>query len=405
MRLYDALKNNSNNLINVEYYNSEQNIFILNTDQGVKVIVNNIVRLYKNFIFKGFFNHKFLLIKNEYDYSKAIIFNERFKFIKKYTFKFFIKDIWLDKNNIYGIGILNGLNISFYNKIIYKYNFEISLQLHLNNICVLKISDAFFGVYYLCISNDHLKKAIPYRNKSDLKIERIANEHLTIVKRNDSKIKKIIVSFHGGPESYETLDNRYGNLYCDLVNDDCCVVIANYPGSKYFGKNYLHLPYFNWKEKIIDYCKLLEKFILETKVDEINIISGSFGAMVGAIFVNNTQIKITNMILVAPLLDLKTQYERSKGSNYQQWFDRRFTNADFMAMSINNFFDINVKKVVLIFGNNDEVLGIDNYNYLISNLNKRGIQNTIFIENNSGHFPENSELLMKRYEAIKKEIM
>lgn len=54
-----------------------------------------------------------------------------------------------------------------------------------------------------------------------------------LYKKRNTPPNKLLISLHGGPESFEFNENRYNGLYRELVYNDFAVCALNYPGSTF----------------------------------------------------------------------------------------------------------------------------------------------------------------------------
>ena len=220
--------------------------------------------------------------------------------------------------------------------------------------------DVLFGHRWICDGGEQIKATA---GLSDLSL---------IVERTEIKLntgaeatfyippgaKKWLVSLHGGPESYEGGEIRYGGFYRDLLSKGIAVVVLNYCGSKKPDGEILGgtLTWGRWREAIeADFLALLsqaEKWKLYQK--NVSLLGASFGGALALILRNRFHIQ--NTILSSPLLDLATQIKRGD-SEYRDWFASRFSALDLKDFSFERLTGSGLGRVDITYGENDEVLG------------------------------------------------
>ena len=169
---------------------------------------------------------------------------------------------------------------------------------------------------------------------------------------------KWLVSLHGGPESYECREIRYGGFYRDLLTQDIAVVVLNYCGSKKPDGEILGgtQAWGRWRESIeADFVELLAQARKWNLYQEnVSLLGASFGGALALILRN--RFRVQNTILSSPLLDLTTQIQRG-GSEYRDWFATRFSALDLKDFSFEQLIQTGPGKVSLTYGKHDEVLG------------------------------------------------
>lgn len=170
-------------------------------------------------------------------------------------------------------------------------------------------------------------------------------------------VQSWIVSLHGGPESWEGREIRYGGLYRDLLRQGFGVIILNYAGSKRAGAEPSPSAWGKWRDSIVrDFQVLIDH--MQISAANINLIGVSFGAALALIL--HRQFQLSKTILSSPLLDLENQRQRA-GEEFADWFNSRFSAIDFHDFSFANLTAVTEGKVHVLSSEADEVLGRDSF--------------------------------------------
>lgn len=196
------------------------------------------------------------------------------------------------------------------------------------------------------------------------------------------KSSQVLVSFHGGPESYEGTEIRYLGLYRDLLRKGWTVVILNYRGSTHI-QTFKKQAWKDWKNSITqDFSDLI--FIEEMQRKSISLLGASFG---GALALTVSKIfKINKVVLFSPLLDLKSQKIRA-GQDYKRWFNLRFSKKDYTDFSFNQLAANISTRSLVIFSQRDEVLG-NTMNFRFINFVKGSSAKIKIISQQASHCPK-----------------
>lgn len=177
------------------------------------------------------------------------------------------------------------------------------------------------------------------------------------------KSKKWILSLHGGPESYEGTEIRYGGMYRDLLRSGISVVILNYRGSVPLKRKVSNQVWGRWSKSIQE--DYLELSVLVQNLDlnssPAALLGGSFGGALALIL--QKYFLIPSCVLSSPLLDLHHQMKRASLSE-RVWFNRRFSQKDFEDFSFQSLCRRTYGKKTILYSLNDEVLGKQMYEKL-----------------------------------------
>lgn len=244
-------------------------------------------------------------------------------------------------------------------KIIFESAYRISIE-NIRDDMLIFTELGFHFVNLICYSI--LKHEITiiklFNEKIDFKIYRINTQEYkaTILSKNINSLSdKVLISFHGGPESVELLDNRYGKLYSSLLKKGIDILVFNYPGTVSFDYNYQLIPKLNWKNCV---NHSLEKMLSEIGIKnrKIILIGGSFGATL-ALLVDNTS--VSEKIVLNPLTNLNS-HSQQLNENYVRWFNDMFSSKDYDYITMENINKIN-KEILIhyIIGESDEIINHD----------------------------------------------
>jgi pimeloyl-ACP methyl ester carboxylesterase len=170
------------------------------------------------------------------------------------------------------------------------------------------------------------------------------------------KIDHWILSLHGGPESYEGFEIRYGGLYREALRNNYAIAILNYSGSRDLSGKILGQAWGHWRESIgEDYSALMRNFPEECLREMTpQFIGASFGGALALLLAQKFSCK--QVLLSSPLLELSHQRVRG-GKELQEWFESRFSIKDFIDFSY-KVLTSDAKTPVRVFcSERDEVLG------------------------------------------------
>lgn len=258
--------------------------------------------------------------------------------------------------------------------------------------------------FYNCsVSSWHLIKRYPYSD-ININVDRslFDSEHMYTFILSDANRKSgfigNIFSFHGGPESYEQLDDRWLGEYIRYISLGYRIFIVNYPGSRSFGLNYLTLPWKNWSKKIDPGIKNLVRTLIEQKKVSFKYsycFGGSFGAPIAYKMANylsnNTLFQGIAVVLVSPLIDLEEHINKLQITD-RKWFDKRFSKKDIEYLSINQEKHIPKFKIYCYQSINDEILTFKSTEKYILQLKKHGYKSIKFVAHTvMKHAPQNFE--------------
>lgn|GEM_PF-3728328 len=132
----------------------------------------------------------------------------------------------------------------------------------------------------------------------------------------------IVVSLHGGPDSFEWDDLRYSGLYRTLAHEGIATVILNAPGSRGLGNDFQRSAWGDWNvavEAIVTSAKRASEHL---GVDLTAVLGVSFGGWLAVQAADRLSVRA---VTVAPILDLASHLVRhSVSDSYTEWAALRF---------------------------------------------------------------------------------
>lgn len=152
-----------------------------------------------------------------------------------------------------------------------------------------------------------------------------AIKHLHYLHHSNIKPKFIVISMHGGPESLELDEIRYGGWYADVIRAGGCVCIWNYAGSVGFGRRHRIKPHRQWLHVIEkDFANILKVVDKDFNLgsEKVILFGPSFGGTL-ALYLHQRS-ALMGRVLLNPVIDINGQAERSKISGEFSWFRKRF---------------------------------------------------------------------------------
>gem|GEM_PF-5463303 len=202
------------------------------------------------------------------------------------------------------------------------------------------------------------------------------------------------ISLHGGPESREGFELRYGGLYRELVQRKTAVLILNYRGSLGAAMSVRKNAWGRWGESICeDYSALLKMPELrELSPENATFFGVSFGGALALVL--QKKFKASRVILSSPLLDLDRQMKRA-GPRFEKWFRTRFSHRDFLELSFGSL-TATSGNIACLLGAKDEVLGRSDIQVL-----KRCAPDWAIIEQDRGHAPNSYRELSEWSSAVR----
>lgn len=204
-----------------------------------------------------------------------------------------------------------------------------------------------------------------------------------------------VVSLHGGPESFEWSNLRYGGLYRDLLGDNLCVVIFNYTGSSESGSLRRTAGHRNFCNAVSqEFQRIAQKLASDhgISIDQISLFGGSFGATLALSI--STQYPCATVAISSPMSDLFRHVTQTDyNPEYVDWFNCRFSQEDFEQFSLMRLSRSKAKYVSIFHGKDDEICRPHDTTELANMMIDGGKHIDVTFPDNTGHAPSDPDML------------
>jgi hypothetical protein len=140
---------------------------------------------------------------------------------------------------------------------------------------------------------------------------------------SDGFSEELLVAFHGGPDSLEWDDLRYGGMYRDLVDLRVDVLIVNYAGSHGFGDTHQRKAWQAWEATLMTLGTQIQKFCATAGYKHVKMLGVSFGAW--AALITSTRAQIERVVTASPVLRLASHLRKhDDDEQFREWATARF---------------------------------------------------------------------------------
>lgn len=166
------------------------------------------------------------------------------------------------------------------------------------------------------------------RARSDLcvritSVDGCPSVHITSTTRRSDCL---LIALHGGPDSVEWDDLRYGGIYRDLVAGGTDVLIVNYAGSQGFGFAHQRRAWQAWVPTLTSLGARLQEFSDGQGYARLKMLGVSFGAW--AALIASTNAAAERIVVASPVLRMVAHLQRHRDEH--EWASVRF-GADYAA--------------------------------------------------------------------------
>lgn len=239
--------------------------------------------------------------------------------------------------------------------------------------------------------NDLVKKSLPDLSQTIRVKEQILETGAEVIWLIPEHPKSWMLSLHGGPESYEGQEIRYGGLYRKLLQEGHAIAVLNYRGSTQLDAKVSQQAWRKWKESILADFSAVRGEATKLHLAEMphSVFGVSFGGALALVLHN--EFGFSRVVLSSPLLDLTNQ-ERRASSDFADWFQSRFDERDRYDFSFQELCKSSAGQVHVFYSLEDEVLGGDLFTRL--EREKAGHLSWSLYRQTGGHAPS-SYLEMK----------
>lgn len=248
-----------------------------------------------------------------------------------------------------------------------EYDFEGKLEFCLlqNNKLILKHS-TIEGYEFLLFENGQFEAI--YKDMSEVLVNKeFYSDMFEGIHYKSNNPEKLLISLHGGPESYEFNSDTSSSLYQFALDNSIDVLVINYIGSSYSLKSELSNK--NWNYVIDELVRAIEYIVDKTVRDTQNIYiySGSFGSILGVILSARFFHDIGGHICISPLIDLRRQINKTSGSE-KKWFTDKFSENEIIDLFSKKMWEQNFPyKTFIMQSPEDKVL---DFHFMKSTLGK-----------------------------------
>lgn len=143
--------------------------------------------------------------------------------------------------------------------------------------------------------------------------------HITTARPSE----RLLVAMHGGPDSLEWDDLRYGGLYRKLVAHGTDVLIVNYPGSQGLGTEHQRRAWQAWAPILASLGVHIQEFSVDRGYSHLQMLGVSFGAW--AALIASTSAEVERIAVASPILNMAAHLQRHKNeSGFEAWSTARF---------------------------------------------------------------------------------
>lgn len=155
--------------------------------------------------------------------------------------------------------------------------------------------------------------------------------------------RRLIVALHGGPDSHELDDLRYGGGYRKLIDAGSDLLIVNYPGSTGFGDAFHSMAWGAWDEAGEAVAGVVYQFARHNGYHNFAIFGVSFGSWIALKIAKNLheaaarptgdrklpigrRPEVSKVVLMSPILDLQHHLDLHVDSDesFRIWAESRF---------------------------------------------------------------------------------
>jgi hypothetical protein len=135
--------------------------------------------------------------------------------------------------------------------------------------------------------------------------------------------QELVVCLHGGPDSHELDDLRYGGTYRTVIDAGFDLLIINYPGSAGFGSDFQERAWLNWQAAIRETAKAVAEVMATRRTPEVSIFGVSFGAWVGLQLAEHVEPR--QVVAMSPIINLQDHLQlHGDEPEFRRWAAVRF---------------------------------------------------------------------------------
>ncbi|GAA0222779.1 alpha/beta hydrolase [Cryptosporangium japonicum] len=142
--------------------------------------------------------------------------------------------------------------------------------------------------------------------------------------RSGDAADRLLVALHGGPDSHEWDDLRYGGAYRSLLDGGFDLALVNFPGSRGFGPELQQSAWNDWGEAASTTVAAVERLRTRRPYRCVVVLGVSFGAWLATQIAD--RIRACGVVALSPILELRRHLDHhARGdTRFAQWARDRF---------------------------------------------------------------------------------
>lgn len=178
-----------------------------------------------------------------------------------------------------------------------------------------------------------------------------------LTKSGDLRRRPLLVSLHGGPDSMEWDDLRYGGMYRSLIDRGVDILVVNYQGSHGFGRHHQREAWGNWWLVARRLAEGVKSYANAEIYDEILLLGVSFGAWVALLMRETMEFK--RIVLASPVIGLRAHIgDHVDQPEFSKWATARFGVNYESAIEGDARATREGTNITVVLGSSDEVLDV-----------------------------------------------
>lgn len=197
--------------------------------------------------------------------------------------------------------------------------------------------------------------------RPDILVERhrIDGVPATLFRSRTRDARVLVVSLHGGPDSSERDDLRYGGAYRQLLDRGCDVLAVDYPGSRDSGTRFQQRGWRAWGASAASVVRTVQTVSAERGYARTSVFGVSFGAWLAVPVARG--LGADRLVALSPVLALRDHLRAHSAADpeFRRWATRRFGPGFEHAVADNPGPDADTFERIAIVPRDDEVVAPD----------------------------------------------
>ncbi|GAA4151858.1 alpha/beta fold hydrolase [Leifsonia shinshuensis] len=216
----------------------------------------------------------------------------------------------------------------------------------------------------------------------------------TIHLRSGRTNTRLLVSLHGGPDSHEWDDLRYGGAYRTILASGFDILVVNYPGSRDLGPALQRSGWNAWGASAASIADIASRVTKSRGYQEVRVFGVSFGSWLG---VQAAQLLgAARMIAISPIFQLESHLasHAAKGEEFARWAQRRFGDRFEHAAEGDRVLRAATTPVEAVIPRDDEVVSVAETRAVARRMNWR----EVIVD--GAHFPATADHAEQRWRSL-----